>query len=203
MKCWAGWIISWNQDFWEKYQQPRTCRYQFNGRKRRGTKESLNEGGRGKWKSWLKVNIQKTKIMESSNKLHGKQKGKKWKQWQTLFSWAPKSLQTVTAIMKLKDACSLEEKLWQTWHIKKQADHFANRGPYSQSYVFSSSHVWMWWLDHKESWTLKNWCFWIVVLKKTLKSSLDCKEMEPVNPKWNQPRIFIGRMMLKLQYFDT
>ena len=115
MKCWAGWIISLNQDFWEKYQKPQTRRWhQFNGRKRRGTKEPLDEGGRGKWKSWLKFNIQKTKIMASINILHGKQKGKKWKQWQTLFSWAPKSLQTVTAVMKLKDACSLEEKLWQT-----------------------------------------------------------------------------------------
>ena len=62
----------------------------------------------------LKLNIQKTKIMASGPILHGKQMGKQWKQWQTLFSWAPKSLQMVTAAMKLKDACSLEEKLWPT-----------------------------------------------------------------------------------------
>ena len=59
--------------------------------------------------------------------------------------------------------------------------------------VFSSSHVWMWELDHKESWGLKNWCFWTVVLEKTLESPLDCKEIQPVNPKGNQSWIFIGR----------
>ena len=63
----------------------------------------------------------------------------------------------------------------------------------SQSYGFSSSHVWMWKLDHKESWVPKNWCFWTVMLEKTLESPLDSMEMEPVNPKGNQSRIFIGR----------
>ena len=58
---------------------------------------------------------------------------------------------------------------------------------------FSSSQVWMWELDHKESWTLKNWCFWTVVLEKTLESHLDCKEIQPVHPKGNQSWIFIGR----------
>ena len=67
-----------------------------------------------------------------------------WKQWQNLFSWAPKSLQMVTAAMKLKEACSLEEKLWPTSHIKKQRHYFAYKGPYSQSYGFFSSHVLMW-----------------------------------------------------------
>ena len=71
--------------------------------------------------------------------------------------------------------------------------HFAGKGPYSQSYGFSSSHVQMWELDHKEGWVLKNWCFQIVVLQKTLESLLDCKEITPVNPKGNQPWIFIGR----------
>ena len=67
------------------------------------------------------------------------------------------------------------------------------KGPYSQSYGFSSSDVWMWELDHKESWVPKNWCFWIVELEKTLESPLDCKEIKPVNPKGNQSWIFIGR----------
>ena len=67
------------------------------------------------------------------------------------------------------------------------------KGPYSQSYGFSSSHVWMWELDYKESWALKNWCFWTVVLEKTLEGPLDWKEIQPVNPKGNQPWIFIGR----------
>ena len=78
-------------------------------------------------------------------------------------------------------------------HIKKQRHYFANKGPSSQSYGFSSSHVWMWELDHKESWALKNWCFWTVVLEKTLESPLDCKEIQPVNPKGNQSWILIGR----------
>ena len=63
----------------------------------------------------------------------------------------------------------------------------------NQSYGFSSSHVWMWELNHKESWVLKNWCFWIMVLEKTLESPLDCKEIQPVNPKGNQSWIFIAR----------
>ena len=78
-------------------------------------------------------------------------------------------------------------------YIKKQRHYFANKSPYSQSYGFSSSHVWMWVLDHKESWVLKNWCFWTVVLEKTLESPLHCKEIKPINPKGNQSWIFIGR----------
>ena len=77
--------------------------------------------------------------------------------------------------------------------IKKQRYHFAYRGPSSQSYNFSSSHVWMWELDHKEDWALKNWCFQIMVLDKILDSPLDSKGIQPVNPKGNQPWIFIRR----------
>ena len=78
-------------------------------------------------------------------------------------------------------------------HIKNQRHYFTNKGPYSQGYDFSSSHVWMRELDYKESWVLKNWCFWTVVLEKTLESPLDCKEIQPVNPKGNQSWIFTGR----------
>ena len=78
-------------------------------------------------------------------------------------------------------------------HIKKQRYYFANKCPSSQSYHFSSSDVWMWELDYKESWVTKNWCFWTVVLEKALESPLDCKEIQPVNPKGNQSWIFIGR----------
>ena len=77
--------------------------------------------------------------------------------------------------------------------LKKQRHHFANKVLYSQSYGFSSSHVGMWELDHKEGWVLKNWCFWIVVLEKTLEILLNSKEIKPVSPKGNQPWIFIGR----------
>ena len=78
-------------------------------------------------------------------------------------------------------------------NIKKQRYHFANKGPYSQSYDFSSSQVQMWELDHKEGWTLKNWCFWTVVLEKTFESPLDSKKIKPVNPKGTQHWTFIGR----------
>ena len=78
-------------------------------------------------------------------------------------------------------------------HNKKQRHYFANKGLSSQSYGFSSSHVWMWELDYKGSWMLKTWCFWTVVLEKTLESPLDCKEIQPVHPKGNRSWIFNGR----------
>ena len=77
---------------------------------------------------------------------------------------------------------------------KKQRHYFASKGSYSQSYGFSSSHIWMWELDPIEGWALKNWCFWAVVLEKILQSPLDCKKIKPVNPKRNQSWIFIGRI---------
>ena len=76
--------------------------------------------------------------------------------------------------------------------IKKQRCHFAYKGPY-QNYGFSSSHVWMWELDRKYGWALKNWCFWTVELERTLERPLDSKQIKPVNPKRNQPWIFIGK----------
>ena len=78
-------------------------------------------------------------------------------------------------------------------HIKKQRHYFANKCPFSQSYGFFSSHVWMWELDHNESRALENWCFWTVVLEKTLESLLDCKEIQPVHRQGNQSWIFTGR----------
>ena len=78
-------------------------------------------------------------------------------------------------------------------HIKKQRHYFANKGPSSQSYGFSRSHVWMWELDHKEGWVPKNWWFWTLVLEKMPESPLDCKDIKPVNCKGNQSWIFIGR----------
>ena len=78
-------------------------------------------------------------------------------------------------------------------HIQKQRHYFANQGLSSQGYGFSSGHVWMWELGYKESWALKNWCFWTVVLKKTLESPLDGKEIQPVHPKGDQSWVFIER----------
>ena len=77
--------------------------------------------------------------------------------------------------------------------IQKQRHYFANKGPSSQGYGFSSGHVWMWELDCEESWVLKNWCFWTVVLEKTLESLLDCKEIQPVHPKGDPSWVFFGR----------
>ena len=96
-------------------------------------------------------------------------------------------------------ATKLKDKPWKKSYdkprqcIKKQRHHFANKGPYCQSYSFSRSHVWLWELDHKESWVLKNLRFQSVVMEKTLESLLDSKEMKPVNPKLSQSWIFIGR----------
>ena len=78
-------------------------------------------------------------------------------------------------------------------HIKKPRHYLANKGPSSQGCGFSSGHVWIWELDYKESWGLRNWCFWTVVLEKTLESPLDCKEIQPVHPKGDQSWVFIGR----------
>ena len=78
-------------------------------------------------------------------------------------------------------------------HIKKQRHYFANKGSSSQGYCFSNGHVWMWELDYQESWVPKNWCFWTMVLEKTLESPLDCKEIQQVHPKGDQSWVFIRR----------
>ena len=143
----------------------------------------------------LKLNIQKTKIMASSH----------------ITSWQidGETMETVTdfilqgsKITAGGDWSHEIKKILAPWnkscdqprqHIKKQRHYFANKGPSRQSYGFSSSHVWMWELDCKESWAMKNWCFWTVVLEKTLESPLDSKEIKPVNPKGNQFWIFTAR----------
>ena len=113
---------------------------------------------------------------------------------------APKSLQMVIAAMKLKK--KKKKKTLTPWkesddqprqHIKKQRRYFANKGPSGQGYGFSSGHAWMWELDYKESWMPKNWCFWTVVLEKTLESPLNCTEIQPVHLKGDQSWGFIGR----------
>ena len=95
--------------------------------------------------------------------------------------------------MKLKDAPWKESYDKPRHHIKKQRYHFADKGPDSQSYNFSSSHVQMCELDHKEGWAPKTWCFWTAVLEKPLESPLDSKVIKPINPKENQSWIVIGR----------
>ena len=122
--------------------------------------------------------------------------GKKWRQWQTLFSW-------------LQNHCrqywSHEIKRWKKsygkprQYIKKQRHHFADKGPSIQSQGLSSCHVQMRALDYKESWMPKNWCFRTMVLETTLESPLDSKEINPVNPTGNQPWIFIGRTVAEAE----
>ena len=128
----------------------------------------------------------------------------RWGNSGRLFFWPPQSLKMVIAAMKLIDAYSLEWKLWQPrQHIKKQRHYFVNKGLSSQDYGLSSSHVRMWELDYKESWVLKNWCFWSVVLEKILESPLDFKEIKPFHPKRDQSWMFTGRTAVEaeLQYF--
>ena len=140
----------------------------------------------------LKLNTQKNKIMASDPITSWQINGEIVTDF--ILGGTPKSLQMVTAAMKLKDTYSLEEIYDQPReHIKKQRHDFANKGPSSQGYGFSSSHVWLWELDYKESWMPKNWCFWTVVLEKTLESPLNSKEIQSVHPKGNQSWIFIGR----------
>ena len=120
--------------------------------------------------------------------------GKQWKQWLTLF-WGvqnhyrwwlqPWNKKTLPRWKKSYDQ--------PRYHIEKQRHCFANKGPSSQGYGFSSSHLWMWELDCEESWVPKNWCFWTVVLEKTLESPLDCKDIQLVHPKGDQSWVFIGR----------
>ena len=134
-------------------------------------------------KDGLKLNIQKTKIMASDPITSWQIVVETVETVADFIFWAPKSLQMVIAALKLKDACSLEEKLLPARkHIKKQRHYFANKGPSNRGYGFSSGRVSMWDLDYKESWALKNWCFWTAVLVKTLEILLDCKEIQQVHP---------------------
>ena len=151
------------------------------------------------WEVGLKLNIQKTKIMTSS----------------LITSWQihGETMETVKDFISLGSKItadgdhSREIKTLALWkknydkpkqHVKKQRHYFANKSPSSQTYGFSCSHIWVWELDHKESWALKNWCFCTVMLEKTLESPLDCREIQPVHLKGSQSFLM---QKLKLQYF--
>ena len=121
--------------------------------------------------------------------------------------WTPSASSLYRTLGSCGCGTSLEEMLapWKKsydkpkQHIKKQRHYFTNRGPSSQSYGFSSSHVWMWELGHKKSWAPKNWCFWTVVLGKTLESPWYCKEIQPVLSKGDQSWVFFGRTDVKAE----
>ena len=116
-----------------------------------------------------------------------------WKRCQALFLGAPKSLQMVIASMKLRCLLLGRNVITNLDSTLRSRHYFANKRPSGQGYGFSSGHVCMGDLDCEESWALKNWCFWTMVLEKTLKSPLDCKEIQPVHPKGDQFWMFIGR----------
>ena len=120
--------------------------------------------------------------------------GKQWKQWQTLFFVGSKITADGDCSYEIKRRLLLGRKVMANIDsILKSREITLPTKLCLVSYGFSSSHVWMWELDYKESWVLKNWCFWTLVLEKTPESSLDCKEIQPVHPKGNQSWIFIGR----------
>ena len=144
-------------------------------------------------KAGLKLNIQKTKIMAFSP-INSWRIGGKTTETVTDFFLGSKITTNGDCSYEIKRSLLLGRKAMTNLDsILKSRDYFADKGLYSQSYGFSSSHVWTWELDHKEGWVLKNWCFWTMVLEKTLESPLDSKEIKPVNPKGNPSWIFIGR----------
>ena len=143
----------------------------------------------------LKLNIQKSMNM-ASGPISSWQMGKKWKQWQTLFFWGSKITADGDCSHEIKRCLLLGRKVMSKLDsILKSRDITLP----TKNHGFSSSHVWMWELDCEESWLPKNWCFWTVVLEKTLQCPLDCKEIQPVHPKQNQSWIFIGRTNAKAE----
>ena len=120
--------------------------------------------------------------------------GKQWKQSLTFIFLGSKTTADGDCSHKIKRRLLLGRKVMTNlYSILKSRHYFSNKGPSSQSYGFSSGHEQMGELDYKEIWAQKNWCFWTVVLEKTLESPLDCKEIQPVNPKRAQSWVFIGR----------
>ena len=143
----------------------------------------------------LKLNIQETKIMASSPITSWQIDGEIMETVTDFIFLSSKITADHDHSHEIKRLLFLGRKVMTKLDsiLKSKDIILSKRGPSSQSYGFSSNHVWMWELDYKESWALKNWCFWTVVLEKTLESPLDWKEIKPVIPKGNQSWIFIGR----------
>ena len=138
-------------------------------------------------KAGLKLNIQKTKIMAPDPITSWQIDGETMEIVTDFISLGSKITADSDCSHEIK-TLALCKKSYDKPRLcnKKQRHYFADKGPHSQSYGFSSSHVWMWEFDYKENWVPKYWCFWTVVLEKTLESPLDCKEIQPVHPKRNQ-----------------
>ena len=163
----------------------------------RVTEELLDESEREEWKAGLKFNIQKAKIMASG----------------PITSW--QKMETVTDFLflgfkitvdgncshEIKRCLLLGRKAMTNWEsvLESRDITLLTKVHIAKAMFFSSSHVQMWELDHKEGWAPKNWCFWTAELEKTLENCLDSKEIKPVNPKGNQPWIFIGRTDAKAE----
>ena len=142
----------------------------------------------------LKLNIQKTKIMASGPITSREIDGETVETVSGFVFFLSKLTADGDCSHEIKRRLLLGRKVMTNLHsILKRRLYFANKGPSSQGYGFPSDHVWMWNLDCEESWALKNWCFWTVVLEKTLESPLDCKEIQPVHPEGDQPWDFFGR----------
>ena len=120
--------------------------------------------------------------------------------WVRILEWVAISFSRGSSWPRDRTRVScVADRFFTNWAIGKPRSFPVDKGPSGQSYDFSSGRVWMWDLDHKVGWVPKNWCFWTVVLRKTLESPLDCKAIEPVNPKGNQSWIFIGRTDAKAE----
>ena len=142
----------------------------------------------------LKLNSQKTKIIASGPITSSQINGGTMETLKYFLFFGSKITANGDCSHEIKRCLLLGRKAMTNLDsILKSRHYFGNKGPSSQSYGFSSSHVWMWELDYKENWAQRNWCFWTVVLEKTLESPLDFKDIQPVLPKWNQSWIFIGR----------
>ena len=142
----------------------------------------------------LKLNIQKTKIMASGPITSWQIDGETVEALPDFIFGGSKITVDGDYSHEIKRRLLLGRKVMTNLDsILKSRDYFANNGPSSQGYGFSCGHVWMWELDCEESWVLKNWCFWTVMLEKTLESPLDCKEIQPVHPKGDQPWVFFAR----------
>ena len=141
----------------------------------------------------LKLNIQETKIMASGPITSWETDGETVETVSDFNFLGSKITADGDCSHEIKRRLLLGSYDQPRQHIKKQRHYFANKGPSGQGYGFSSGHVWMWELNCEESWVPKNWCFWTVVLEKTLENPLDCKEIQSVHPQGDQSWVFIGR----------
>ena len=151
----------------------------------------------------LKLNIQTTKIMASGPITSWQIHGETMETVPEFIFLGSKITVDSDCSHEIKRHLLLGRKAMTNLDSVLKSRDIDDKGSYSQSYGLFSSHVWMWELDCEESWVPKNWYlnwyFWTVVLEKTLESPSDCKEIKPVNPKGNQPWIFVDRLMLKLK----